>query len=270
MFLFSFELLIPIVVIGLIVMAIAAFSSDRREPDPAGRRPYAVYLFSVLFVTLFITLFAAIGLVSSIVRIALPENLPVGTVTYGPDGAVVGQKVEPVPAFQPGQTVAPVPVPGQETPILSPNQAPLEPFRPYDPNKEYIRDAVRSGLIAIAALLVLLFHARRARELDRDSAFVEGPSRRIYHVYLYAVCFVAVLTTLVAGAVAAYGLFRIVSPGTTSTFGSHTLERDEGIVQLVTAGILALAAYGIFAFHWRRIAGRATPEGEAPPAPTTA
>jgi hypothetical protein len=258
MFFSTFELLIPLVVLGLIVMAIAAFSSDRREPDPSGRRPYAVYLFSISFVTLFVVLFASIAVISSIVRIALPEDrIGVEAVTYGPGGVTSSQTVAPVPV--------PVPVsPGQETPILSPNPAPLEIQR-FDPNKEHIRDAVRWGLVGVAAGLVLLFHAGRAKELVLDPGFAEGPARRTYHVYLYAVCFVAILTSLVAGAVAAYGLFRIIAPGTTG-FGSNGLERDDGIVQLVSAGVLALAALAIFAFHWRRVSMRAATASEPPTA----
>jgi hypothetical protein len=276
MFLFGFELLIPIVVIGLIVMAIGAFSSDRRDPDPTGRRPYAVYLFSVVFVTLFIVLFSGISVVSSIVRIGLPErDVYSQSVTYGGSGIGYSEKVAPVPAavqYEPGanqpyQTLRPivVPQPGQETPTLSPNQAPL--VQRYDPNDERIRSAVMAGLVAIAAGLVLLFHARRAEELVHDPAFAEGPARRTYHVYLYAVCFVAILTTLVAGAFAVYGLFRIIAPGT-SGFGPHNGERNEGIHELVTSGLLALVAVAIFHFHWRRVPGRARPAASEPTTPT--
>jgi hypothetical protein len=270
MFLFGFELLVPIVVIGLIVMAIAGFSSDRREPDPTGRRPYAVYLFSVVFVTLFIVLFSGISVVSSIVRIGLPENDSFArSFTYGGSSAGFGGKVAPVPAVvnqpTPYQTLSPivVPQPGQEAPILSPSQPPL--VQRYDPNDERIRSAVQAGLVAIAAGLVLLFHARRADELVHDPAFAEGPARRTYHVYLYAVCFVAILTTLVAGAVAVYGLFRIIAPGT-SGFGPHNVERNEGIHQLITSGVLAFVAGAIFHVHWRRVPGRSTPTAEAPTA----
>jgi hypothetical protein len=273
MFLFGFELLVPIVVIGLIVIAIGAFSSDRREPDPTGRRPYAVYLFSVVFVTLFIALFSGISVVSSIVRIGLPEDQVFSpSYTYRGSSVGYGEKVAPVPAavpYEPGsnqpapfQTLRPVvvPQPGQETP--SPDQ-PL--VQRYDPNDERIRSAVQAGLVAIAAGLVLLFHARRADELVHDPAFAEGPARRTYHVYLYAVCFVAILTTLVAGAVAVYGLFRIIAPGT-SGFGPHNVERNDGIHQLVTSGVLGLVAGAIFHFHWRRVPRTATPTAEAPPA----
>jgi hypothetical protein len=275
MSLFGLELLIPIVFIGLIVMAIGAFSSDRREPDPTGRRPYAVYLFSVVFVTLFIVLFSGISVVSSIVRIALPEtDVFSQSFGYGGSSAGFGSKVAPIPAgvpyapapnqpAPPYATLRPIAAlqPGQETPTLSPNEAPL--VQRYNPDDERIRSAVQAGLVAIASGLVLLFHARRADELVHDAAFAEGPARRTYHVYLYAVCFVAILTTLVAGAVAVYGLFRIIAPGTAG-FGPHSVERNAGISELVTSGVLALVAGAIFHFHWRRVPRRPTPAAEAP------
>jgi ABC-type nickel/cobalt efflux system permease component RcnA len=70
-------------------------------------------------------------------------------------------------------------------------------------------------------------------------------------VYLYAVCFVAVLVTLIAGALAIFGIVRIVAPGVTG-FSSASAERTQGIVQLVSTGVLAIAAYGLFRIHWRR------------------
>jgi hypothetical protein len=225
----------PLLVIGFIVLAIGSFSSDRRGPDPT-------YLFSVVFVTLFIALFAMVGVVSSIVRIPWPEDeIPNVSVEHGLPGVGIG-----------GAQV----VPAVGTPILSPNPSPV--FQRFDPDREHIREAVRAGLIAVAAGLVLLFHARRARELVQDPGFVEGPARRAYQVYLYAVCFIAILTTLVAGVVAAYGLFRIVAPGTSGS-GPVSLERNGGGAQLVTTGMLALGAYAIFAFHWGRIPGRTPP-----------
>jgi hypothetical protein len=56
MFFFGLELLIPLAILGLIVLAVTHVASDRREPDPTGRRPYAIYLFVLTFVALFVAL----------------------------------------------------------------------------------------------------------------------------------------------------------------------------------------------------------------------
>jgi hypothetical protein len=116
---------------------------------------------------------------------------------------------------------------------------------------QHTRQAIQSGLFLLAAGFVLLFHARRIRDLESDGSLVQIPIRRGYQAYLYAVCFVAVLVALVAGAFAVFGIFRIAGPGVVG-FGSASAERNEGIVELATSGLLALAAYGLFRLHWRR------------------
>lgn len=236
MFFFGgFELLLPVVLLGLIVLGILALAG-RGETDPTGRRSFAVYLFAVAFVSLFVALIALTGLVSSVVRIALPEHA-------GPDCV----------QFQGGVSCAsrfPVtrPVPAGETAVYAPTQ----PFQRFDPDRQHKAQAVQTGLVAIAAILVLWFHAKRARELIGEPGFDEGPGRRVYLVYLYAVSFLAILIVLFAGSTAAYGLFRIIAPGTTGFLGDTSIERDNGVAQLGTGGLLALGAFVIFAFHWRR------------------
>lgn len=141
----------------------------------------------------------------------------------------------------------------------------------FGPDKDHARQALLAGLIALASALVFLFHRRKLRELEAEPGFAEGPVRRSYQSYLYAVCFVGVVTLLSAGAGALYGLARLIVPGTTGFEVAHDVERDGGITQLVTNGLLAAAAYGIFAIHWRH-AGRLRPAVElasTPPEPAT-
>jgi hypothetical protein len=242
MFFFGLELLIPLAILGLIVMAVTHVASDRREPDPTGRRPYAIYLFVLTFVALFVALFSLTAVVTSVVRVALPER-----------------------GFE---EVFPSPVPpGFEPPPEDFTGGPVyEELEPFDPNVEHTRQAIQSGLIFVAAGLVLLFHARRIRDLEAAGSLGEEPTRRSYQAYLYAVCFVAILIILVAGALATFGIVRIAAPGTTG-FEPASVERDDGIVQLATSGLLALAAYGLFQFHWRRASVlRAGPLEPEPPA----
>jgi hypothetical protein len=140
-----------------------------------------------------------------------------------------------------------------------------------DPDKDHAREALLAGIIALASAAVFLFHRSRLRELEAEPGFVDGPARRSYQSYLYAVCFVAVVTLLVAGAGALYGLARVIVPGTTGFEVARNVERDGGITQLVANGVLALAAYDIFAIHWRH-AGRLRPPIEpawSPPEPVS-
>ncbi|MGH2571970.1 MAG: hypothetical protein ACRDGU_00500 [Actinomycetota bacterium] len=251
MFFFGLELLIPLASLGLIVLTVTNVATDRREPDPTGRRPYAIYLFVLTFVALFVAVFSLTATVSSVVRLALPHR--------GFDEVFPS----PVPpGFEPpseGVT--------EESPFEDPSYG-FEEYGPFDPNVEHTRQAIQSGLIFLAAGLVLLFHARRIRDLEAGGSLAEGPVRRSYQAYLYAVCFVAVLIILVGGALAIFGIVRIAAPGTTG-FEPANAERDAGIVQLASSGFLALAAYGLFLFHWRRASVlRAGPLEPEPPPPS--
>lgn len=98
----------------------------------------------------------------------------------------------------------------------------------------------------------------------------EAPVRRAYQIYLYAVCFVAVLVVMFGTAQALYGVVRIALPEQTSAaegfvggpFGGGfgpvgdpgEQERERGVAQLLENGLLAVLAGLVFAFHWRRAA----------------
>lgn len=94
------------------------------------------------------------------------------------------------------------------------------------------------------------------------------PTRHVYQVYVYAVCFVTVLILLFTAASFVYAIVRIAAPGTTAqggfgglsffrafgdAFGSGFAsegERDRGIVQLIQSGILGIGAGALFYVHW--------------------
>ena len=229
---FGFFEFVPLILLGLIILAVAN-ASGRQEPDPTGRRPYAIYLVSVTLVALLVLLFSATALVSELTAMALDAGRPHPSEALTQEG----------------------------TGIAQPQPVPVEPF---NPSEERIRGAILAGLIALVAALVLLFHAKRLRALVNESGFGEGPARRAYQVYLYTVCFVSVLTVMVAGVVTAFGLVRIIAPGATGLDVSQEFERDEGIKQFVIGTYLVAAATGIFAFHWRRASAFRTPPPEEP------
>lgn len=230
--------LIPLVLLGVVVLGILALAG-RGEPDTTGGRTYALYLFAVIFISLFITLFALIGVVQALVRVPLPDSGGEIPVPIGSSGAGYG-----------GSEVLTTPAAGLEAPSS------LTQLQSFDPDREWWRMAVQAALFAVAAGVVLRFHAAKARELLTEPGVEASPAWRTYQAYVHAVCFISVLIALVAGAVGAYGLFKLIAPGVTAQFSSPTAERQSGIALLVTGGLSALASYAVFAYHWRRSARR--------------
>ena len=216
--------LIPLAILALIVLGIVAVAKGGREADPTGMRPYAIYLFAVSFLTLFTVMFSASAVVSALVRAAVGN------------GAAPGSFLEYESA---GMLTA------------------------FDSTGTHIREAVQAALVALGAALVFIFHARRVRELDSGGSFAEGPSRHTYQVYLYAVCFVAILTVLVAGIAAAFGLVDVVAPDT--GFGPGFPGREHGIAEFAGSGVLAVFALVVFQWHWRRTSQLRLPPPAAAP-----
>ncbi|HET7869704.1 MAG TPA: hypothetical protein VFM85_05235 [Actinomycetota bacterium] len=231
--------LIPLVLLGLVVLGVLALAG-RGEPDPTGGRTYALYLFAVTFISLFITLFALIGVVQAVVRIPLSDAGGEVPVAIGSSGAGYGSVG--------GSEGLTTPVPGFET------HSAVAQYQSFDPDRDLWRMAVQAALIALAAGIVLRLHTSWARELLNEPGVEGSPAWRTYQAYVHAVCFVSVLIALVAGAAAAYGLFRLIAPGVTAQFSSSTAERQGGIAQFVTGGLSVLASYAVFAYHWRRSA----------------
>ena len=71
-------------------------------------------------------------------------------------------------------------------------------------DKEFTNEAVLAGLVAIAALLVFLFHYRGVLETLREPGWLEGPGARIRRGYIYLASFVWILIAALAGAFTAF------------------------------------------------------------------
>ncbi len=77
--------------------------------------------------------------------------------------------------------------------------------------------------------------------------------RRAYQIYLYAVCFVTMIVTLIMGGIGIYALFRIIAPGVMAPgSGDHSFERKAGASNLILALVFVGVSLAIFAWHWAR------------------
>jgi hypothetical protein len=119
---------------------------------------------------------------------------------------------------------------------------------------QFTNEAVLGGLIAIAALLVFLFHYRRVEDALREPGWLHGPGARVRRGYIYLSSFVWILVALFAAVGAAFGLYEIIAPDTAGLGAPTDTVRDSGIASLVSLGLLALIAVVVFRTHWRRLA----------------
>lgn len=227
MFFFTgLEFIFPIATLGLVILGVIALAGGR-QPDPTGRRPYAMYLAAVTFVSTITLVFASYACVTQLSRLGIASD---------------ESSVSPAaPTFE-----------FEEVPD------------PQDPDDRALSSGVLSGLIALAAGLLLFLHTRWMRDLARATDFYSGEARRTFLVEAYSACFIAVLVGLGAAVAAAYGLFRVIAPGTTAVFDSE-VERNEGIIQLITSVYLVAATTLMFLIHWRRAAALMKPAEPPPP-----
>ena len=120
---------------------------------------------------------------------------------------------------------------------------------------QFTNQAVLGGIVAVAALVVFLFHYRRIEGMLREPGWLEGPGARIRRGYLYLASFVWIGVALFAGIGAAFAVYQIIAPGTAGLGAPTDTVRDAGIVTLVSLGILTVLALLVFRVHWRRISG---------------
>lgn len=232
--------LFPIVILGLLAMGVAALVGGRREDDPLGRRPFTIYLSAVSFIALFALLFSLFSAISALGKIAFTEGMitPDGCIS-GPGYTECSTSVSSGAEFESGETE------------LFPNTV-GEPDHTVE-----IRTIVQQIAIAIAALLVLLFHSRRLRSLAQEPTFSGSAAERSYLNYLYSVCFATILIALGSGGAFLFAAFRAAAPGVTS-FGSGGSDtyREAALAELLGTGALTVASVWLFRKKWTAIEAR--------------
>lgn len=129
---------LPVLFLLGVILAVVAGVASRREADPKGRRPYALYLLAVMFVSLFTTVGALTGATNALVR-----------------GLI---EVDDVVHSYQGAELEAVPVGG----IAPPSPPVVESFSPAD---RTLAEVLGPLIVAIVAAVLFVFHRRRFNEL---------------------------------------------------------------------------------------------------------
>jgi hypothetical protein len=130
-----------ILLLGVVVLAIAALVGRRAAPDPTGRRPFAIYLLSVMFITLLTAAGAVAQIGGTLANLVKDE----------PD--VPTPILEPIP---PVATLEPVEIPPEQD-----SAAGFLRTSP-DPTASQVLEGL---LVALLAGAIFEFHRRRWRDL---------------------------------------------------------------------------------------------------------
>src|ERR1700716_1042050 len=116
-------------IVPLVLIVVVFLFAGRGEPDPDGRRPYASYLCAVSFVTLFIALFSLFGVATSVADVVKSNDV----------SGITNSNFTPNPSL-PDRSVLAYGSSGDDA---------------------YWNSAVQAGLIAVAAIALLIAHLRR-------------------------------------------------------------------------------------------------------------
>jgi hypothetical protein len=142
-FFFPFGLLL----IGMVVLAAVAVARRQSAPDPWGRRPFAIYLLSVMFITLLTSAGAAAQIGGTLANL----------VNDRPDSPTpVPEPLPPVATLEPVENPPESVATGGFTPSS-------------DPTLSQVLEGLLVGLLAAA---IFEFHRRKWRQLlDRETSF---------------------------------------------------------------------------------------------------
>ena len=174
--------LVPVVFLGLIVLVIAAVAGGRGEPDPTGRRLYAIYLTTVSFIALFSVLGTGFFLLHSFFEMVLidatggcPDEL--GTeLCFNMLGSGSGSGG---------------------------------------------REVLQAALLVLASGAVLYLHGRKLLELAGDRPAADSPAGRVILTFGYATAFGLVFTILGSSTAALSALVDAVAPGGSFSSGDQ-------------------------------------------------
>lgn len=219
-------MLVPVLLLGVLVLVGAVIAGGRNEADPDGERPLALYLAAMAFVSIFLSLGAFSAIVASAVDAGLGDDGPTITRT---EEITIG--AGPIDDFDAPDPILPDTFGDQR-------------------DNERIRTIVMAGLLLAAAGGLFLWHDGRLNDF-RNSG--RTPGWRTAQVAGYVICFLALLTALGSSVALGYAVFQAIAPGI-----AEVSERKDALQPAIVSALVAMAAAGIFAYHWARLDRRGT------------
>ena len=223
---------------GIVLVLVAALG--RTEHDPEGRRGEGVYLGAVAFVAVYMALFATFGVVASLTSLIGHRPGAVSVFSSSSSGGYLSSS--PMVEQSAPLTSITRSAPGQLFNQIASQNGITAAVRGPSRTDEATTGALASGLVAIGALGVLAYHRRRLTEALAEQG--SGLIARTMATYRRLVSFVGVFIVALAGAVALFGVYRLVAPGMSGSSG-----RSGGAEELIDAGFLSLASAWLVALH---------------------
>lgn len=217
---------------AVLVAIIAILFAGRRDDDRTGSRPIARYLAAIGILTLFVTLFATFGAVQSLTDLVVDHE----------------KRFDEYTAYYESQDFNFA----EGSEVFLPVAYTLYDFSSDPTNDSNYSAAVASGLVAFTTGAVFALHARFRRRLMAGKHAQSESTARVDRTYHAGRCFVAALVVPVALTSVGFGLFEIIAPGI-SVGGEADVVRAEGISEMLSFGVLAVASALIFVRSWRRL-----------------
>lgn len=208
-----------------LLIGVFAILLVRRRETGAGDDGAARYVGTISLVTLFVALFAAFVAVSALTDLIVDHEARVQVQErVFNEGIISGE------SGGPGGSILSL---GFDFPTYTFS---AENDANYD-------TAVASGLAALAAGAVFMYHRRRRIEIV--TARGAGGAVTVNRTYLQSVKAVAALAFALAAAAALYGVWQIIAPGIAGALDAD-VGRAEGISALLSSGLLTGATALIF------------------------
>ena len=243
---------VPFLLLGSLIFGGIAVGS-RREPDPTGRRVYAIYLLSVVFLAILASLVSVAGIGAKTVDLIVYDS----GATSGEGGSFSGGTEDCVTDSSGMMTCTSGMEGGGFIGLDS---------QGYDRSTQDRSELVAYVVVLVIALPLLVWHANRVGELRRDGTLSSGVVRSTYSTYVYIVCFTGLAIAVTAAITLLLAIGDAAFPDDLGG-GPSDLVRDAAYSQIASSVLGGAAAFMVLRYHWREGRGLRDRTESPPPEP---